>query len=66
VGFQQAGDIGVTFDEGGNPGADHIYLVIAVINSDEMTIADNQDNVPHHRFASGKGRTPTDYFLRAA
>jgi hypothetical protein len=66
VGDQEPGDIGVTFDEGGNPGADHIYLVIVAIDKDEMTIADNQDTVPHHRFASGKGRTPTEYFLRSA
>ena len=66
VGAQVAGDVGVTYDEGGNPGADHIYLVIQPINKDEMIIADNQATVPHHRFASGKGKTPTEYFLRAS
>jgi hypothetical protein len=65
VGKQAAGDVGVTFDEGGNPGADHIYLVIQAIDKDEMIIADNQDTAPHHRFASGKGKTKTEYFLRA-
>lgn len=65
VGAQEAGDIGVTFDEGGNPGADHIYLVVQVIDKDEIIIADNQDTTPHHRFVSGKGKTPTEYFLRA-
>lgn len=65
VGSQASGDVGVTYDEGGNPGADHIYLVVHVISKDEMLISDNQDQVTHHRFASGKGRTPTEYFLRA-
>jgi len=65
VGEQSAGDVGVTFDEGGNPGADHIYLVLRTVDADEMIISDNQADEPHHRFASGKGRTPTDYFLRA-
>lgn len=65
VGKQKAGDIGVTFDEGGNPGADHIYLVVNVIDADEMRISDNQYSDVHTRFASGKGKTPTEYFLRA-
>ena len=65
VGSQQAGDVGVTYDEGGNPGADHIYLVTTRIDQDEMIISDNQATVPNHRFASGHGRTPTEYFLRA-
>jgi len=65
VGKQEAGDVGVTYDEGGNPGADHIYLVTQVLTKDEMVISDNQDKVVHHRFASGKGKTPTEYFLRA-
>lgn len=65
VGLQAAGDVGVTFDEGGNPGADHIYLVVKAIDADEMVIADNQSIAPHHRFANGKGKTPTEYFLRA-
>ena len=65
VGKQRAGDVAVTFDEGGNPGADHIYLVIQCIDKDEMIISDNQSTAPHHRYASGKGKTPTEYFLRA-
>jgi hypothetical protein len=71
VGAQQAGDVGVTFDLGGNPGADHIYFVVNRVDSDEMTIADNQGNAPHTRFASGRPaagkhrQVPTDYFLRA-
>jgi hypothetical protein len=65
VGQQMPGDVGVTFDEGGNPGADHIYLLLEVRNRDEMLISDNQATSPHVRFASGKGRTPTEYFLRA-
>jgi hypothetical protein len=65
VGHQHPGDVGVTFDNGGNPGADHIYLVLKRLNADDMMIADNQDKVPHKRAASGKGKTPTDYFLRA-
>ncbi|MFZ1641819.1 MAG: hypothetical protein WAV07_10390 [Candidatus Contendobacter sp.] len=67
VGNQQAGDIGVTFDQGTPAGADHIYLVLSVDsnNSDKMLISDNQDNEPHSRYASGHGKTPTEYFLRA-
>jgi len=55
----------VTFDNSPPDGADHIYLVVKRVDDDEMVIADNQDSVPHRRFASGKGKTPTDYFLRA-
>jgi hypothetical protein len=73
VGAQQPCDVGVTFDLGGNAGADHIYFVITRVDSDEMVIADNQATSPHTRFASGKNgsgnkrtKTPTDYFLRAA
>lgn len=65
VGKQRAGDVGVTFDLGGNPGADHIYLVVAVSGADKMTISDNQESVTHTRYASGKGKTRTEYFLRA-
>jgi hypothetical protein len=66
VGQERPGDVGVAYDEGGVPGADHIYLVTQVINADEMIISDNQATEPHHRFASGKGKTPTEYFLRAS
>jgi hypothetical protein len=68
VGAQQPGDVGVTFDNDPKiPGADHIYLVVATRGPDEMLIADNQrqQDAPHTRFASGKGKTPTDFFLRA-
>jgi len=65
VGAQQPGDVGVTFDLGGNPGADHIYFVVTRVDSNEMVIADNQSPAPHKRFAKGGGKTPTDYFLRA-
>lgn len=68
VGGQQPGDVGVTYDHDPTPpGADHIYLVVATKGADEMRIADNQHkaNAPHRRFASGRGKTPTAYFLRA-
>jgi len=65
VSEQIAGDIGVTFDLGGNPGADHVYLVVIRMNDDEMMVADNQAKTIHQRFARGDGKTPTDYFLRA-
>jgi hypothetical protein len=66
VGEQKAGDVGVTFDEGGNAGADHIYLVIEPIDDDVMLIADNQAKTLHKRAASGTpNKTPTEYFLRA-
>jgi hypothetical protein len=64
-GKQNVGDIGVTFDEGGNVGADHIYLVVGVVDADEMTISDNQYSDVHVRFVSGKGKTRTEYFLRS-
>ena len=66
VGAQRAGDTGVTFDTGGNPGADHVYLVVQRVDDDQMVIADNQASSKHTRYASGKGgKTPTEYFLRA-
>src|SRR3712207_1344615 len=68
VGQQQPGDVGVTYDNDPTPrGADHIYLVIEARGPDEMLIADNQrrSDAPHTRFASGRGKTPTEYFLRA-
>jgi hypothetical protein len=65
VGSQVPGDVGVTFDLKGHNGADHIYFVVTRVDSDQMVIADNQEKAPHTRFASGKGKTPTDYFLRA-
>lgn len=68
VGNQRPGDIGVTYDNDPTPpGADHIYLVIETHGPDKMTIADNQGtpDVTKTRYASGKGKTPTEYFLRA-
>jgi hypothetical protein len=69
VGQQVPGDVGVCFDNNPDPpGADHIYLVVETHGGDEMLIADNQNadnDVPHKRFASGNGKTPTEYFLRA-
>jgi hypothetical protein len=65
VGQQAPGDVGVAYDEAKIPGVDHIYLVVSTIDKDEMIIADNQDTVPHHRFATGHGKSPTAFFLRA-
>ena len=65
LGQQQAGDIGSTCGPTPDPGADHIYLVLKRVNSDEMVVADNQATEPHFRFVSGQGRTPTKFFLRA-
>lgn len=65
---QMPGDVGVCFDNDLSiPGSDHVYLVVARIDDDEMLIADNQrtEDAPHHRFATGRGKTPTEYFLRA-
>ena len=66
VGQQKAGDIGSTCKAQPDHGNDHVYLVLRTINDDEMVIADNQAQVPHMRYASGKGgKTPTTHFLRA-
>jgi hypothetical protein len=65
VGQQQVGDVGSTCGDVPKHGNDHIYLVLQKLNADEMLIADNQKPVPHFRFASGQGRTPTMFFLRA-
>lgn len=68
VGNQQPGDVGVCFDNDPTPaGSDHVYLVVGISGADEMMIADNQRtaDAPHKRFASGQGKTPTEYFLRA-
>jgi hypothetical protein len=67
LGQQKAGDVGSTCGPSANHGSDHIYLVLQILNSDEMVIADNQQTAPHFRFASGKGgKTRTKFFLRAA
>jgi hypothetical protein len=66
VGAQKEGDVGSTCGPQAHHGVDHIYLVLKVLNSDEMVVADNQRPNPHFRFASGQGgRTPTKFFLRA-
>ena len=68
VGSQQAGDVGVCFDNDPTPaGSDHVYLVISTDGPDQMMVADNQrtEDKPHVRFATGHGKTPTEYFLRA-
>jgi len=68
VGRQQVGDVGVCFDNDPTAaGADHIYLVVKTVGLDEMLIADNQRtaDAPHVGYASGHGKTPTEYFLRA-
>jgi hypothetical protein len=64
-GQQQPGDVGSTCGTTPNHGFDHIYLVLQRVDQDEMVIADNQKPQPHTRFVSGKGRTPTKFFLRA-
>jgi len=65
LGEQQGGDVGSTCGAQPDHGSDHIYLVLKVLNSDEMVVADNQEPKPHFRFVSGKGKTPTKFFLRA-
>jgi hypothetical protein len=65
VGQQVAGDVGSTCGTQPRHGSDHIYLVLKKLNDDEMLIADNQSTQPHFRFASGQGKTPTRFFLRA-
>jgi hypothetical protein len=66
VGKQKSGDVGSTCGPSAHHGFDHIYLVLRVLNADEMVIADNQAPQPHFRFASGHGgKTPTKFFLRA-
>jgi len=65
VGDQVAGDLGSTCGPTAHHGTDHIYTVLRAVNSDEMVIADNQEQIPHFRFASGQGKSPTRFFLRA-
>lgn len=66
VGQQRAGDVGSTCKSEPDHGNDHVYLVLRVVNDDEMVVADNQSTKPHMRYASGKGgKTPTTHFLRA-
>jgi hypothetical protein len=66
VGEQQQGDVGTTCGPEPQHGVDHIYLVLRIVNQDEMVIADNQASTPHFRYASGLGgKSPTTFFLRA-
>jgi hypothetical protein len=66
VGEQKNGDVGSTCGPTPDHGRDHIYLVLKVLNTDEMVIADNQEPQPHFRYVSGQGgKTPTKFFLRA-
>ncbi|MBY5399485.1 hypothetical protein HFN01_32300 [Rhizobium leguminosarum] len=66
VGDHQRGDVGVTYDNGGVDGADHIFLVLEVLGNDEVLTADNQDVEPHPRSLKEVGTyTETEYFLRA-
>ena len=66
IGMQRPGDVGVRYDRTSPVGADHVYLVVERHGDDEMMIADNQvQGRPHTRHASGRGKTPTEYFLRA-
>jgi hypothetical protein len=66
VGNQQPGDVGSTCGPVAHHGTDHIYVVLKIVNSDEMVVADNQAEAPHFRWASGKGgKSPTTFFLRA-
>ena len=68
VGSRRLGDVGVCYDNDPTPpGSDHVYLVVGTSGPDEMLVADNQrkTDAPHTRYASGRGKTPTEYFLRA-
>ncbi len=67
IGGQRPGDVGVCYSHADDvPGADHVYLVIDPQDDDLMIIVDNQkQGRTHTRYVSGRGRTPTEYFLRA-
>jgi len=68
VGQQMPGDVGVCYDNDPSPpGSDHVYLVVSTSGDDLMMVADNQrtSDSPHKRYATGRGKTPTEYFLRA-
>jgi len=66
----QAGDVGVTDARIDPPNADHIYLVMRRIDSNDMMVVDNQARTPegtiHERTVDGSIfiKTPTHYFLR--
>ena len=67
LGQQRPGDVGVCYDNTSPPGSDHVYLVVSTSGPDQMMVADNQRKTdsPHERYASGQGKTRTEYFLRA-
>lgn len=64
-GEQQPGDVGSTCGPTPHHGFDHIYMVLERRGGDEMLVADNQEPQPHTRYVSGRGKTPTKFFLRA-
>lgn len=65
-GSQRGGDIGSTCRAERHHGEDHVFLVVACVNQDEMVVVDNQAAYAHFRWASGQGgRTPTAMFYRA-
>lgn len=68
IGQQQPGDVGSTCGAEPQHGVDHIYLVLKVVNPDEMLVADNQRAYVHSRSVTGKpdGKSPTRFFLRAS
>jgi hypothetical protein len=65
VGAHRTGDVGSTCGAVAHHGTDHVYVVLRNLNADEMVVADNQEPAPHFRYASGAGKSPTTYFLRA-
>ena len=65
LGDHKDGDVGTTCGDAPRHGVDHIFLVLKRQDDDLMTIADNQKDVPHDRYVSGKNKSPTTYFLRA-
>lgn len=66
LGDQQPGDVGVTDDLNHNGIPDHVYLVVERVTADLSLVADNQSHSLHERYASGRGKTPTSHYLRAA
>jgi hypothetical protein len=54
VGEQKEGDIGSTCGPQPDHGRDHIYLVLKVLNSYEMVVADKQAPQPHFKWPRRK------------
>lgn len=65
IGSQRPGDVGSTCLNYYRHGYDHIFVLLQMIDADQMLIADNQSAQPHSRYISGLGKTPTTFFLRA-